>query len=258
MAKYEDYVKKATPEEEKLDEEVAKAAEQQEERVVSTPDVDWQKRYDDLEIAYSRQGNQLGDYRKLVDDFISTPADSQEDSVDVTPITPDEIFENPADAVSRAVDAHPAIIEAKQLKVDLEQQKTTVLQEAFNVAHPDYQETANSPEFGDWVRANATRLELVQRASKFDMIAADALFSLWEADQAVKQSTEESQAATQIDAVNLESGAGAEPPAPERYSRSAMLEQKILAKQGIREAQAYVKANAVAYREALGQGNVRD
>ncbi|KKL59012.1 hypothetical protein LCGC14_2219630, partial [marine sediment metagenome] len=113
-------------------------------------------------------------------------------------------------------------------------------------------------EFGEWVKENTTRLELVQRASQFDMIAADALFTLWETEQAVKQTLEETQAATQIDAVNLESGAGAEPAAPERYSRSDMLEQKIRAKQGVREAQRYVKQHEVAYREALGQGNVRD
>ena len=258
MAKYEDYKKKAEQEENKIDEEVAVAAVQQEERIVSTPDVDWQKRYEDLEIAHSRQGNQLGDYRKLVDDFISTPADSQDDSVDVTPITPDDIYENPAEAVNRAVEAHPAIQDAKQLKEDLEQQKRDGLQEAFNAAHPDYQETANSPEFGDWVRQNPTRVELVRRASEFDMISADALFTSWEAEEAVKQTLEETQAATQIDAVNLESGAGAEPAAPERYSRSDMLEQKIRAKQGVREAQRYVKQHEVAYREALGQGNVRD
>ncbi|KKK75751.1 hypothetical protein LCGC14_2870570, partial [marine sediment metagenome] len=144
MAKYEDYKKKAEQEENKIDVEVEVAAVQQEERIVSTPDVDWQKRYEALEIAHSRQGNQLGDYRKLVDDFISTPADSQEDSVDVTPITPDDIYENPAEAVNRAVEAHPAIQDAKKLKEDLEQQKRDGLQEAFNAAHPDYQETANS------------------------------------------------------------------------------------------------------------------
>ena len=50
----------------------------------------------------------------------------------------------------------------------------------------------------------------------------------------------------------------AEAPAPERYSRSDMLNQKIRAKQGDSTAEAYVRANAVAYREALMQGNVRD
>ena len=257
MAKYEDYVKKDS-EEVKIDAEVVDASKQQEERTVSTPDVDWKKRYDDLEISYSRQGNQLGDYRKLVDDFISTPAVSQEDSVEAVPITPNDIYENPAEAVNRAVEAHPAIQEARELKEDLEEQKANALKETFDAAHPNYQETATSPEFGEWVRENPTRLDLVQRASKFDMISADALFTLWEAEQAAKQTLEETQAATQIDAVNLESGAGAEPPAPERFSRSEMLEQKIRAKQGVQDSIRYVKQHQVAYREALAQGNVRD
>jgi hypothetical protein len=37
-----------------------------------------------------------------------------------------------------------------------------------------------------------------------------------------------------------------------------MLQQKIRAKQGNHEAQAYVKQHGAAYRIALGEGNVRD
>ncbi len=256
MAKYEEYAKKVS-EETVVEKELKEAADQQEERKVSTPD-NWEKRYKDLEVAYSQQGQQIGDYRKLVDDYISTPDDSQNDSVEVSPITTDEIYENPDEAVRRAVDSHPAIKEAKQLKEDIAVQKVEALRETFLAAHPDFEETVQSPEFATWVKESPTRIDLATRGNDFDMTSADALFTIWEAEQAATQTSEETQSVEALEAVGLESSAGAEAPAPERYSRSEMLEQKIRAKQGNDEAERYVKAHAVRYREALGQGLVRD
>lgn len=258
MAKFEDYQKTPSPEEDKLDAEVVDAANQQEERVVSTPDTDWEKRYKDLEVAFSRQGEQMGDYRKLVDNYISTPDEDSQETIDSSPITPDEIYENPDEAVRRAVDSHPAIQEVKTLKQEMEVNKVTALRADFDTRHPDSQQTWITPEFASWVRENPMRGELAQRANQFDMASADALFTLYEDEEAAKQTLEETQAADAVDAAGLETGVGSEPPVPERYSRSEMLEQKIRAKQGIQEAQRYVKHHAQTYREALEQGLVRD
>lgn len=257
MAKYEDYVK-ARSEEAQVEEELTEAAQQQETRETTVPEVDWEKRYKDLEVAYSRQGQQIGDYRKLVDDYISTPDNSQEDSVEVSPITPDEIYENPDEAVRRAVDSHPAIQEAREIKELFAKQEQTLQREAFAQKHPNFEVTTATPEFADWVKAETMRIELAQRANNFDMASADALFTLWEAEQAAQATATEAQAEAAADAAGLETGTGAEPPAPQLYSRSEMLDKKIAAKQGNLEAERYVKAHAVRYREALAQGNVRD
>jgi hypothetical protein len=256
MAKYEDYINKSK-EETIVQEEIDAAAVQQEVRQETTPDVNWQKRYEDLEVAYSRQGQQMGDYRKVIDEFVSTPEIQPEIEVDASPITADDIYDNPAEAVNRAVDAHPAILKAKQLEKDLAEQKAIELRSQFALRHPDYQTVYESTEFANWVAENPLREDLRQRAATFDMTAADALFSLWEAEQQVATSTEQVEAAN-VASVSLESGVGAESPAAERYSRSEMLDKKIRAKQGDIGAERYVKAHAVAYREALQAGNVRD
>ena len=257
MAKYEDFVK-ARSEENKVETELAEAAQQQETRETTVPVVDWERRYKDLEVAYSQQGNQIGEYRQLVDDYISTPSNSQEDSVDVSPITPDEIYENPDEAVRRAVDSHPAIQEAREIKAMFTKQESETQAAKFKVKHPDFETITATPEFANWVKSDMMRLELAQRAHNFDMTAADALFTLWESEQTVQQTVQETQTAEAVAAAGLETGSGAEPPAPELYSRSDMLDRKIRAKQGDLEAERYVKAHAVRYREALGQGNVRD
>jgi hypothetical protein len=256
MAKYEDYVKKMQ-EEQSGTEEIDQAAAQQEERQVSTPDVDWQKRYEDLEVAYSRQGQQMGDYRRMIDDYVSTPAEATVVE-EIVPITPDDIYENPDEAVRRAVDSHPAIQEAKQLKNDLALEKAQAIRDAFTLKHPDFMQTYNSPEFANWVNANPMREDLRIRAEGFDMTAADALFSLWEIEQDAGQVSQELNTQNAVAQVGLESGTVQAELAPERYSRSEMLEQKIAAKQGDLKAERYVKAHGAAYREALGAGLVRD
>jgi len=252
MAKYEDYLpggKLYTGPEEILDTEIEAAEVQQEERVSTPVDVDWEKRYNDLEVAYSRQGQQMGDYRALIDEHISTPDPTAADLIEVNPITPDDIYEDPDAAVRRAVDSHPAILEAKELKQDLIDQKALTERNEFVTKFPKMQETINSPEFATWVNEDPTRLVLAQRADGWDLASADALFTMYDNRAPV---------VTTPPVVELESGYGAESPAPEQYSRSAMLEQKIRAKQGDHAAQAYVKQHGAPYRIALGEGNVRD
>lgn len=239
-----------------VDAEIDAASQQQEERIDSTPDedIDWEKRYADLNVAYSRQGQQMGDYRKLIDDYVTTTPDNSQDSVETSPITPDDIYENPDEAVRRAVDSHPAIKRVEQLEVELEQQRALSMRDDFTTRHPDFEKTVKTPEFANWVAENQMRSELAQRGDRYDMTAADALLTLWAAENAASQVQRD----TDIDALNLETGTGVESPAPERYSRSEMLQQKIRAKQGDLTAEAYVKTHAVNYRLALGEGNVRD
>jgi len=252
MAKYEDYLPggpKYTGPEEVLEEEIGEAEVQQEERVSTPVDVDWEKRYTDLEVAYSRQGQQMGDYRALIDEHISTPEAEAAGPIEVNPITPDDIYEDPDAAVRRAVDSHPAIQEARDLKKELADQRLLVERQEFQGRHPKMQETITSPEFANWVNEDPMRLELARRADGWDIASADALFALYEGNTA-------QQVVPPV--VELESGYGSETPVAEQYSRSEMFNQKVRAKQGDHAAQAYVKQHGAAYRIALGEGNVRD
>jgi hypothetical protein len=95
-------------------------------------------------------------------------------------------------------------------------------------------------------------------ADKGDLTAADALFSLYKAEKGLAAQSQAQQQADAVAQASLEGGYGAEPPAPDTYSRSEMLEQKIRAKQGDQAAERYVNSHAAAYRKALASGNVRD
>ena len=258
MAKYEDFLPGGKDysgtEEDVIKEEIEDASAQQEDREESTPDSNWEKRYKDLEVAYSRQGQTVGEYRKLIDDYVTTTPDNEAtDSSEVSPITPDDIYENPAEAIDRAVDAHPAIRRVKELEKELQDNKVKTIRADFASKHPTYQDILRTPEFANWVHEEPMREELAQRADQFDMTAADALFSLYHMNKSEPQVND-----ALIDEVSLETSTSVEAPAPDKFSRSEMLAQKIRAKQGDPAARDYVRRTQVAYREALAIGNVRD
>jgi len=269
MASYEEYAKKYLPSEgeDQLASEKAEATNQESERPQnvafedSTQDVDWENRYKELEKLNSRQAQDLGNYRKLVDDYIQNPTPAN-DAVTVneepSQITVDDLYDDPNAAITKAVESHPAIREAKEIKAKLEAEAAAKEFGAFQERHGDFQDIVADPAFKNWVFENQTRLALAQTADRGDLTAADALFSLYKAERGLSQSQNSQQQAEAVAQASLEGGYGAEPPAPERYSRSEMLEMKIRAKQGDQAAERYVNQHAAAYRKALGSGNVRD
>ena len=256
MSNYADYLPGGSmyqgPEQAVVEDEIEAAQYQQTERKEAPVQVNWEDRYKNLEQAFSKQGQQIGDYRKLIDDYVaSTPEVTKEVVEEVRPITPDDLYENPDEAVRRAIDSHPAIRRAQELEKVLQDQQHRKVKEDFMQRHPEFDVTIASADFAEWVRQNPMRLELAQRADGYDLTAADALFTLWENSHPVAQPRS-------IDELQLEVGSGSENAAEERYSRSKMLEQKILAKQGNRKAEAFVRVHARRYRDALARGNVRD
>lgn len=227
---------------------------------VATPEeTNWEDRYKELEKLNSRQAQDLGTYRKMVDDYISNPTSVtpvvEEKS---QPITEDEFYDNPADAVDRAVDAHPAILEAKRLKEDMQKRQLEDDIKSFQDRHPDFNEISTDPKFRNWVEDDATRVDLYQRGNSYDLSAADALFSLYKAENNITQMTAAQEQQQQIDAASLEDSSNIMVQEAPKYSRSEYVDYFRRYKQGDLEAERWVQRNAAGYREALASGNVRD
>lgn len=252
--KYEDYVKGSQDE---LSEEIKDAASQQEARAEpSTPSVNWEERYKELEKLNSRQAQTLGQYRQTIDEFItnSTSSNPSTEDEEPTPISWEDLSEDPNAAVLRAVESHPAIREARTLKDQMVKQERERSLASFSERHPDYQDIAQSPEFQNWVVDSPTRMELFQRGNQYDFNAADALFSLYKAEQGLTQSRQREE----ISQAELVSSSGELVQEPPKYSRAEYINKLKRSKQGDLEAEEWVKRNARGYREALMSGNVRD
>jgi hypothetical protein len=252
-----------------IDEEIDAAGTQQQARqqdpvtgqFVSTPEaVDWEKRYKDLEVMNSRQAQDLGTYRKMVDEYIiNSPTPETEPVVaEPVPITVDELYDNPDEALNRVIDSHPAIREARQVTEDARKRDLENDLKDFQTRHPDFNEISHDPQFAQWVEAEPMRVELYNRGNQYDLSAADALFSLYKAENNISQMTEEQDQAIQIAAVSLEDSSSVMVNESPKYSRSEYVDTYQRAKQGDLEAERWIQRNSAGYRQALTSGNVRD
>ena len=262
---FADYAKRIQ-EKEGLDTEIVEASEQQEERA-STPDTDWETRYKELEQHNSRQAQELGTLRQentrystAFDEYLlnsdPTPADDQ--PPEPTSITSDDLWERPDEVINQAVENHPAIREAKVTAEERRKAAILAAKADFEARHPNYQDTIQDAKFAEWVQSNGTRTDLAARADNWDFGAADALFSLYEQEQALNGTAIQNIANRDLEIAQLEEAGVGSPPPEAKYSRVEMREKMIFARQGNLQAQRYLDANLPAYRAALASGNVTD
>ena len=265
MAKYEDYVTQSTTG--GIDEEINAAQQQQQERQrdpvtgqfvadpASTPNVDWEERYKELEKLNSRQAQTLGEYRSTIDEFISSPTpESQEPQEAPAPITMDALYEDPNAAINTAVDNHPVVQEARAMIKQVEVDRLQSQAQDFKKQHPDFQALASSPEFQNWVAEDAHRTNLYNRSDQYDFSAADALFNWYKAEKGIK-AVETQQAVQQAELVSSSGELVVEPP---KYSRHEYVRKLRRSKQGDLECEEWIRNNVKPYRLALEAGNVRD
>jgi hypothetical protein len=259
-----------------LEDEIVEAGAIQEDRqrdpstgqFVSTPeDVDWENRYKELEQHNSRQAQELGGlrnentrYKSAFDDYLlnPTPVTEQAPVQLEGPVTTDDLLERPDQVINQAIENHPAIREAQ---VNAENARRTAILDAkstFEGSHPKYQETMSDPAFAEWVRASNTRIGLAQQADQWDFQAADALFTLYEAEQKLNGMTAQSATDTALQNATLESAGIGEPPPEARYSRREMREHMIKSRQGNQESERYLEVHLPMYREALAAKLVTD
>jgi hypothetical protein len=134
------------------------------------------------EKALSKQGNELGEVRRLADELLksqlvaSKASEPEKKEVD--------FFENPQEAVRNLVDNHPAVLQAQQMAVA---NQRTYARQAFLAKHPDAPAVVQDPEFVDWIKGSKIRSQLFQAAEAYDVDAGDELLSTFKQLRAVKQ-----------------------------------------------------------------------
>ena len=140
----------------------------------------------EAEKLIGRQGSEVGELRKVVDDFIKAQTSTKQ-QLQSEPVEETDFFADPNRAVAKAIENHPKIKEAEQLSFEMKQAK------AFNelkARHPDFQEIVADPGFQNWVAGSKVRAELFVRADRsFDYDAGDELLSLWKERKQVATQT---------------------------------------------------------------------
>lgn len=155
----------------------------------------------ELEKFSGKQSTEVGELRKLVDNYIQTeldakqaPQQQQEDNNgDV------DFFVDPQSAVNRAIDNHPKIKEAESYTRQYKQQATLA---QLRSDHPDMDQVLEDPKFAEWIKGSKVRTQLfVQADQQYDYDAANELFSLWKERSSIVQETARAERASRRNAV---------------------------------------------------------
>ena len=144
--------------------------------------------HQEAEKLLGRQSSEVGELRKVVDDYISSqqqPTAPQQQHVE--PEDDIDYFTDPQGAVNRAIENHPKIREAQQYTEQYKKQSSLATLQA---KHPDMQDILNDPKFAEWIKASKIRTQLFVAADQqYDADSADELFSLWKERKTVAQQT---------------------------------------------------------------------
>ena len=139
------------------------------------------------EKLLGRQSSEVGELRKVVDDYISTQTQPPAPQQYVEPEDDIDYFTDPQGAVNRAIENHPKIREAQQYT---EQYKKQTSLSVVQAKHPDMQTILSDPKFAEWIKASKIRTQLFVAADQqYDADAADELFSLWKERKTVARQT---------------------------------------------------------------------
>jgi len=162
--------------------------------------------HQEAEKLLGRQSSEVGELRKVVDDYIQTQLDTttqapQEAEEDI------DFFSDPDKAVERAIKNHPSI---KAAEAQTQQYKQQTAQAHLQQRHPDMQEILQDGKFVDWIKGSKIRTQLFAQAdTQYDYEAADELFSLWKERQQAVGQTVAQEKASRKQAVKTASTGGA-------------------------------------------------
>jgi len=152
------------------------------------------KMHQEAEKLIGRQANEVHEVRSLADQLLKQQLDSNakakppiEESLE------EDFFADPASAVNRQVEKHPAVLEARQAALEMKKMKTA---QQLSAKHPDFATIASDSGFQDWVKSSAIRLNLFAKAdAEFDFESADELLSTYKELRQIKQQTQAVQTA---------------------------------------------------------------
>ncbi len=142
--------------------------------------------HQEVEQVMSRHSAEVGELRKVVDEYITSQPQSAPQQ-NVEPESDIDYFTDPQGAVNRAIENHPKIRAAEEYSSNYKKQSALA---ELNNRHPDMQSILNDPKFADWIKSSKIRTQLfVQADQEYSTDAADELFSLWKERKTVAQQT---------------------------------------------------------------------
>ena len=268
--KYEDYARKQEDELETEIQEASEASEsRQAENSIEIPErfkdksiEDVIKSYTELEKAYSRQGNDLGEYRKLSEQLLALESQggSKETETQSEDISIDALYDDPKGTIEKVVSQRVSGLEQQ-----LQQERFNERLKQMNSKYEGWQEEVRTPEFVNWVQEWANtpvRQRLVMQGDQGDLDSAEEVLLSYYEKKMLSQKAQATERKAKRDADlakgTLESGSPDSPESETTFSRKKLLDLRIRAKQGDRKASEFLKENQVDIARAYAEGRLVD
>lgn len=180
--------------------------------------------HQEAEKLIGKQGSEVGELRKVVDDFIKTQSLKDAKKEPEFEDNSDDYFVDPKQAVKRAIDNHPAVKEAQEASLAMKREQVL---NKIGSKHPDFMNTVSDQSFQDWVASSRIRTEMFARAeTQFDFDAADELLTTWqERKGAAKQVAETAKIDrdNQLKAASVNTQGSSEGAAKKKYRRTDII-----------------------------------
>jgi hypothetical protein len=144
--------------------------------------------HQEAEKLAGRQGSELGELRKAVDDLLKTKLNEAKAGNEEEEKGEElDFFNDPANSVNRAVENSGTVKEMREL---LKKQGQQEVMRTLSTEHPDYVDVIKDSKFVDWIKASTVRTELLQRADNYDLNAARELLGNWKDIKGIIDKTE--------------------------------------------------------------------
>jgi len=158
----------------------------------------------EAEQLMSRQSGELGDAKAELREqkqLVKALLDAQRSAAEATPNIEETVdfeqdfYSDPADAVNKAIENHPELIEArKERQIQQQQHQVGVLEKAY----PDWQDRVADKTFQEWVASSDIRKEMFDKAdSDYRPDYAIELFDMFDKVNMIDKTKEVQKAETQ-------------------------------------------------------------
>ena len=120
------------------------------------------KMQQEAESLMSRQADELGQQRKLMQSLMDAQNKATETIPPEEPVAQEEnFFDDPVNAVNKAIENHPDVIKAREERMGNVQQHNL---DSLDKAYPDWQETVKDSGFQKFIGDSNTRTEMFRKA----------------------------------------------------------------------------------------------
>jgi hypothetical protein len=134
--------------------------------------------HQNVEKAFGRQGQEVGQQRQVIDQLMQqSQAGQATETTEEAVSFEDTFYDDPAKAVNSAIENHPEIVKAREGNAKSAQTANLTQLES---THPDFMDVVGDSSFQKWVGESGIRTELFRRAdANYDFNAANELLGTW-------------------------------------------------------------------------------